>query len=111
MLVFIERLRMAIFSDAMLFCIPCIIDLPSENITTIEPRNTTVELKKSPKEYEQSIMLAIDKVSYENQEKVKGKINGAMKTPDTKGSTRTIGEVDYLESTIIEKMQKHILIL
>ncbi|MBK8586176.1 MAG: trypsin-like peptidase domain-containing protein [Bacteroidetes bacterium] len=95
-----------LFLDAMLLCIPCIIDLPSENITTIEPRNTTVELKKSPKEYEQSIMLAIDKVSYENQEKIKGKINGATKTPDTKGVSRTIGEIDYLESTIIEKLQK-----
>ena len=90
-----------LFLDAMLLCIPCIIDLPSENITTIEPRNTTVELKKSPKEYEQSVMLAIDKVSYENQDKIKGKINGATKTPDTKGVSRTIGEIDYLESTII----------
>ena len=95
-----------LFLDAMLLCIPCIIDLSSENTTTIEPKNTTVELKLAPKEHEVPIMVAIDKVSYEHSDKISGKINGTKKTPDDRGVTRTLGDVDYLESTIMEKLQK-----
>jgi len=95
-----------LFLDALLLCIPCIIDLPSDNITYIEPKNKVVDLKKAPKEYDRPILLAIDKTSYENEEMVKGRINGMTKKPSDKGATRSIGDIDYIENTIIEKLEK-----
>lgn len=95
-----------LFLDAMLLCIPCIIDLSSENTTTIEPKNTTVILKKSPKVYDVPIMLAVDKVTYEKPELIKGRLNGMTKKPGDKGSSRSIGDIDYIENTILEKLDK-----
>ena len=95
-----------LFLDALLLCIPCIVDLPSDNITYIEPKNKVVDLKKAPKEYDRPILLAIDKTSYENEEMVKGRVNGMTKKPSDKGASRSIGDIDYIENTIIEKLEK-----
>lgn len=95
-----------VFLDAMLFCIPCIVDMGNDNLTTMEPKNKTVALRKAPKEYEQQVMLAIDKVSIESDNQVKGKINGNQKSMNDKSATRSIGDVDYCDGTIIERCQK-----
>ena len=95
-----------VFLDAILLCIPCVVDIPSGNLTTFSPKNKTIDLRKAPKEYDQSIMLAIDKVSYEKEDDVKGKINGVNKKPSDRGASRSIGDIEYLDGTIIEKFAK-----
>jgi serine protease Do len=95
-----------LFLDALLLCIPCIVDLPSGNISYIEPRNMTVDLKKAPKEHDKPILLAIDKASFENEDLIKGRVNGMTKKPSDKGATRSIGDIDYIENSIIEKLEK-----
>ncbi|MFZ7114628.1 MAG: S1C family serine protease [Bacteroidota bacterium] len=95
-----------LFLDALFLCIPCIIDLPSDNISYIEPKNKIVDLKKAPKEYDRPILVAIDKVSYEDENLIKGRVNGMTKKPSDKGATRSIGDIDYLENTIIERLEK-----
>lgn len=37
---------------------------------------------------------------------VKGRVNGMTKKPSDKGGTRSIGDIDYIENTIIEKLEK-----
>ncbi len=92
-----------LFLDALFLCIPCIIDLSTENTTTIEPKNKTVVLQKSPVQHDQSIMLAIDKTTFENENNIKGRLSGMTKKTSDKGASRSIGDVEYLENTIIEK--------
>ncbi len=95
-----------LFLDAMLLCIPCIVDMGNDNITTFYPKNKMVDLRKAPKEYDKTIMLAVEKVSFDNDNNIKGKINGSVKRVGDKNANRSIGEVEYADGTVIEKFAK-----
>ena len=95
-----------LFLDAMLLCIPCIVDMGNDNITTFYPKNKMVDLRKAPKEYDKTIMLAVEKVSFDNDNNIKGKINGSVKRVGDKNANRSIGEVEYADGIVIEKFAK-----
>ena len=102
----IEYKNEILFVDAMLLCIPCILDINSNNIYSFSPENATLRLRKELKERNASIKIAIDKVYLEKKDGLLGKINSHFVHLNDKLLTRTFGDLDEQDEIIKSVLNK-----
>jgi serine protease Do len=97
-----------LFMDAMLFCIPCIVDLANPaNLYSIEAPEGTLKLRKKLKEYDKSIIAELGKVdiTFDKMKEI-GKVNGQKKTMSTPNVERITGYPDYYNGSVYEALKK-----
>lgn len=97
-----------LFLDAMMLCIPCIVDLNNPaNLYNIEAPEGTLKLRKKLKEYDKPIIAEMGKVDITfDKSKEVGKLNGQKKTMSTPNIDRITGYADYFNGSIYEGLKK-----
>ena len=95
-----------LFVDAMLLCIPCVLDINGKNIYSFSPENAILKLRKELKERNASIKIAIDKVYIDKKDGLLGKINSRSVNLRDKLLTRTFGDVDEQDEVIKSVLNK-----
>jgi serine protease Do len=97
-----------LFLDAMLLCIPCIVDLSNPaNLYSIEAPEGTMKMRKKLKEYDKHLIAEMGKVDITfDKTKEVGKINGVKKTMSTPSVERITGYADYYNGAVYEALQK-----
>jgi len=92
-----------LFLDAMLFCIPCIVDIPNGNTSYIIPRNATVRLRKDPVNKGGTIAIMVDKpVIGTSVNSFPGKINSVPKGFGEHAARWSIGDIDDQPDVIVQ---------
>jgi len=96
-----------LFMDAMLLCIPCIVDLSNPSkLYSIEGPPTTLKLRKKIKEYDKDISAELGKVDITfDKAKEIGKLNGVKKTMSTPSVERITGYADYYGGAVYESLK------
>src|SRR5688572_6675866 len=97
-----------LFLDAMLLCIPCIVDLANPaNLYSLEGPPGTMKLRKKLKEYDKSIIAELGKVDITlDKSKEIGKVNGVKKTMSTPNVERVTGYPDYYNGSVYEALKQ-----
>ena len=97
-----------LFIDAMLLCIPCVVDLANPSIVySLEGPSDAIKLRKKTKEYDKDIAAEIGKVDITfDKSKEIGKLNGDKKTMSTPHVERITGFADNFPGAVYESLNR-----
>ena len=91
--------------DAMLLCVPCVVDLANKANYSIEAPPGTLKLRKKIKEHEKAIPAELGKVDITfDKTKEIGKLNGLKKTMSSPNIEKVAGYADYYNGAVYESL-------
>jgi serine protease Do len=96
-----------LFLDAMLLCIPCVVDLSNpSNLYSLEGPQGTIKLRKKLKEYDNKISAELGKVDITfDKSKEIGTVNSTKKTMSTTNVEKITGYPDYYNASVYETLR------